>query len=139
VRDVLYTDTWESRKKSLEEKGYSSYKEFLESSRWKELKNRAKKHIFYKSCRVCKTQNEIDLHHKDYCHLHSMKSIIPLCRGCHDRIHEYAKETGFSVRLATRYCLRISQGRTIFNGLTTEKLKIKNQNKLIKRMNRKKQ
>jgi len=77
----------------LNELGYSSYKEYLNSEHWKSIRSK-----FYKSkrfqrigykCAACKSDKNLNLHHKTYKHLGNehLKDLILLCSICHKNVH----------------------------------------------------
>jgi hypothetical protein len=99
--DVTYSDTWDVRQKNLE----ISYSEFLNSDHWLAVKRKAKsRRKTYGKCMFCGSTHNIDLHHTSYKWIgtnHELRNVIPLCRFHHKEVHDYAKENGFSVRIAT--------------------------------------
>lgn len=99
--DLTHNDTWRTRGKNLK----TSYEEFLQSDHWKEVKKKAlSRKKTYGKCQICGTDKNIDLHHTSYKWIgtkHELRNIIPLCRRHHNEVHEYAKKTGYSVRIST--------------------------------------
>lgn len=96
----IYADTWMRREINL---GTFSYAEYLESSHWKQVKEKAQSRPNYKKCEFCSSTN-IELHHTSYKWIftkHELKTIISLCRDHHQEVHNVAKELGISVRIAT--------------------------------------
>ena len=75
--------------------GYNSYKDYLDGSHWKDLKNRYQKSKLLKVCRVCGTNKQLVLHHRTYNFLgqeHISIHVHLVCRRCHELIH-YNPET----------------------------------------------
>jgi len=99
--DQTYKDTWESRETAL---GENEYKDYLKSKQWANIKEKALKREYYQSCFKCGAKEGIELHHRSYKWIrtkYAMQGLIPLCRGCHQAVHDYAKTNGVSVRIAT--------------------------------------
>jgi hypothetical protein len=72
-----------------------SYQEYLKSEEWK----RIRKKVLIKfdwSCGVCKSKNDLHVHHKTYENigneLKHLKDLIVLCRNCHSLFHSKLKE-----------------------------------------------
>lgn len=74
--------------------GFNSYNEYLNSEHWKNKKLEWKKSNRPKYCVGCKDTNYI-LHHRSYVRLgdESLNDFIPLCGVCHNRVHEYLKNS----------------------------------------------
>jgi Zn finger protein HypA/HybF involved in hydrogenase expression len=101
--EANYKETWETRDIVLKELGIT-YKEYLESSHWKNIKKKASRRKRYVKCEKCESKNNINLHHKHYrflFHKHELHSIIALCKTCHEQVHSISKETKKSVRQST--------------------------------------
>lgn len=84
----------------------SGYREYLRSPHWKEFRQRYRESDLPQRCLGCKDP-AYELHHVDYSRLgcEELTDVIPLCRGCHQRVHDYAdrrrmgvKETGKILR-----------------------------------------
>ena len=101
VLDLTHDDTWRTRSKNLK----TTYEEFLQSDHWKQVKKKAlSRKKTYGKCQICGTDKNIDLHHTSYKWIgtkHELRNVIPLCRRHHNEVHEYAKRTGYSVRIST--------------------------------------
>lgn len=99
--DSTYKDTWKSRSKFLD----SSYEEFLRSEHWEKTKKKAaKRQHVYGKCRFCGSDKGVELHHTSYKWINTkdeLRCIIPLCREHHQEVHDYARDSGISVRRAT--------------------------------------
>lgn len=69
-----------------------TYKEYLESAHWADVRKRFYQHNA-KQCRVCQTTNDIHLHHRTYKNLgrEKMSDLVPLCGAHHDELHRKAK------------------------------------------------
>ncbi len=100
--DIEYLDTWLTRKENLNSLEVKEYKDFLLSSIWIELKEKASKRENYKKCYVCGCQDNLELHHLSYKHLNELRNVRSVCRDHHQQIHDFAKAMDLSVRLATR-------------------------------------
>lgn len=79
---------------------YETYKEYLQSEHWKDIKKR-----FYKSklnkhkCYVCGNRYDLHLHHKSYKRLGEERlwDLVQLCGRCHKQAHallNQAREKG---------------------------------------------
>ena len=102
--DTTYEDTWNTREERLRELGMS-YKEFLLSDMWREVKLKAKSRKNYQTCEFCDC-SEVDLHHSSYKWLGTkdeLRTVYACCRYHHELIHRMAKELNISVRLSTNY------------------------------------
>jgi len=111
--EVTYKETWANRDIVLSEIGMT-YKEYLSSDHWKELKKRASRKKRYKQCNTCGTKEKLQLHHRHYrfmMHIHELHSIVCLCDTCHNSIHLIAYRNDLSVRLATNAFLKIYKNR----------------------------
>jgi hypothetical protein len=99
--DYKFEDTWIRRESNLDN---ISYKDYLNSNWWKEIKNKAKQREHYCKCQFCNTDKNIELHHTSYKWIFTkdeLRTIIPLCREHHQEVHDYAKVNNLSVRVAT--------------------------------------
>lgn len=104
--DEIFADTWGRRSVNL---NGISYKDYLLSDHWKGIKLKASKRPNYKKCEFCDCQ-KVELHHTSYkwlWHKSELNVIIALCRKHHQEVHDLAKTTGLSVRLATTKLRRI--------------------------------
>jgi len=106
--DTTYEDTWIRRESNLEK---ISYKDYLNSDWWKEVKKKAKaKPETYGKCQFCDNKENIELHHTSYKWIFTkdeLRTIIPLCREHHQMVHDYAKVNNVSVRIATNEIRKI--------------------------------
>lgn len=83
---------------------HSSYKEYLESEWWKQVKHKTLNAKAYKRCQFCDIEEDIHLHHTSYKWINTPKElcvIIPLCKEHHYEVHKYAKDNSISIRVAT--------------------------------------
>lgn len=73
----------------LRELGYRSYKQYLGSEHWEELKEQYRRSRLPQKCLVCFSPN-VDLHHKSYRRLGAERTedLVPLCRDHHDELHD---------------------------------------------------
>jgi uncharacterized lipoprotein len=103
-----FYETWKTRAIVLSEIGMT-YSEYLNSEHWKKVKDKASKRKVYQSCEICKSKQNINLHHKHYrflMHIHELHSIIALCEPCHNKVHDLARAKNKSVREATLILIR---------------------------------
>lgn len=101
--DKEYLDTWNTREENLTALDIQTYKEFLDSNLWKELKTKARKRSNYQKCYLCGCKDNLEFHHLSYKHLTELRNVRSVCRTHHQEIHDYAKDNGISVRLATNH------------------------------------
>lgn len=103
VLEVSHSDTWRVRNEKLN----ISYKEYLNSDHWRNLKKTAaKRPNNYGSCRFCGCTKNIELHHKTYRWImtpYDLSTIVPLCRTHHQEVHDYAKENNLPIEKATSF------------------------------------
>ena len=73
--------------------GFASYREYLASPHWAEVKLRFGEHS-PRQCAACHKPNiRLALHHKTYKRLgrEKMDDLVYLCDGCHQEVHRSAK------------------------------------------------
>lgn len=100
--DERYLDTWVRRDSALAKHGFT-YREFLTSEHWMNVKMKASQRPNYQKCMFCNC-TKIELHHTSYKWVFTkdeLRNIIALCREHHEEIHNYAKHNDMSVRIAT--------------------------------------
>lgn len=99
-------------KGQLGELGFGTYREFVDSTLWREFKKR----YFVchrRKCRACGKETDlVSLHHSDYTVLLNPMRVIPICNTCHLRIHKelepkYAKQ---GVKVNTRRVCKERKG-----------------------------
>lgn len=93
------------RNKQLKEGGFESYKQFLESSFWKALRNKLRQKRFFNICCCCGSGENINLHHikyKNFLEEASHRYIFPLCQNCHNEVHKKSREKNISFKVAMR-------------------------------------
>lgn len=102
--DRTYKDTWNTRSSNLNILGFSSYQEYLDSDLWKSLREKAKTREHFSECYLCRSKENINLHHRSYkwIHLPILRNIISLCQKHHNELHDIAKVEGISVLIATK-------------------------------------
>ena len=108
--DKTYSDTWNTREQRLKELG-TTYKDFLQSAYWLDVKTKAQSRLAYRCCKVCGSISGIDLHHTSYKWLGTkdeLRCVVPLCRKHHESIHNLAKSKQISVRLASNIVINKS-------------------------------
>ena len=72
------------------------YNDYIKSDEW----FRKREEIFKlkgRKCYICNTSNNLDIHHLSYEFLgyeeeNDFKDVIPLCRNCHKKLHDFIKE-----------------------------------------------
>lgn len=98
--DEIYSDTWDRREQNLRGVSYADY---LKSDHWAEVRRKASKRANYKKCEFCEC-TDVDLHHTSYKWIwtdQELRCIVALCRVHHQEVHDLAKASRLSVRLAT--------------------------------------
>lgn len=73
----------------------SNYKDYLQTTHWREIRSRYWESKYKKCCEVCKKENlNLDLHHKSYKRLGNeyLSDFILLCRNCHTGTHIVYKQ-----------------------------------------------
>ena len=85
-----------------------SYKDYLCSDFWKQIKIQLKSFPEFRKCYGCETTKNLEMHHKHYRHIFSKKlhhhrdAILPLCRKCHQESHDLSFENGWGLSQAAR-------------------------------------
>ena len=77
----------------IDNNSFIDYKKYLQSPRWKKLRERAKKRDEY-CCKVCNSITNLQVHHRNYYRLKKdgeIKDLITLCERCHKMFHLYNK------------------------------------------------
>jgi len=72
----------------------NSYKNYLNSEHWKDVKYRFNKSkLNKKCCYACKNKENLNLHHKTYKRLghEKLNDLIYLCQSCHNIVHNILK------------------------------------------------
>lgn len=101
----------------LKKLGFKTYKEYLESELWKNLK----KQIYAKKdkCDCCGSRDNLQIHHASYTFMRtkkdgkrvgSIKGLKLLCKNCHKKVHENAKIFNVGLVEATSILLRGTAG-----------------------------
>jgi hypothetical protein len=104
--DEIYADTWGRREDNL---GSLTYKEYLSSDHWREVREKALARANYQKCEFCDSI-DVELHHTSYKWVktsNELRVIISLCRNHHQEIHDLAKNKDVSVRVATNLLRKI--------------------------------
>jgi 5-methylcytosine-specific restriction endonuclease McrA len=109
---------------TLESLGFGSYREYLRSDRWQELRRRffaessrvanMRKRLGTLCCEFCGvTGRPLDLHHRTYKRLgrEKLTDLVLLCRDCHRTVHKEPKDV--SVWAATQKVSVISTGHKL--------------------------
>lgn len=73
--------------------GYKNYNDYLKSEHWKQKKLEYESSGRLLRCLTCNDEKYI-LHHRSYVRLgdESLNDLIPLCKTCHHKIHQWFKE-----------------------------------------------
>jgi hypothetical protein len=98
--DEVYADTWARRDATL---GEMTYADYLRSEHWALVRKKAAGRPNYQKCEFCDSL-DIELHHTSYKWIltkHELRTVISLCRTHHQAVHDLAKASGASVRVAT--------------------------------------
>lgn len=68
---------------------FRSYKDYINSPEWKDLKVKIGNLRGYK-CEICSNTQNLQLHHKTYANLYDepLEDLQLVCGGCHTNIHE---------------------------------------------------
>lgn len=92
--------------------GFPSYDDYLRSDQWMQFKEKFRRSGLPQDCVGCQG-TPIELHHRNYGRIghESLRDVLPLCRDCHRRVHEYAKEHQLGV-FATPQILQALHGWT---------------------------
>lgn len=134
--DMTYRDTWIRRDERLRQLGFTAYRDYLNSGHWKKISKKAYSRANYQRCEVCGS-GKVQLHHSTYKWLGDkaeLRSVNSFCDVHHLLIHELARLSGMSIRLATNYIReqdtvtslsqirKVSTNfREVYNFLTTER------------------
>ncbi len=76
----------------LKRLGFATYREYLTSDHWRDVKARYAASDLPKFCIGCSAPYQV-LHHRTYTRLgkEMLLDFVPLCHGCHEKIHEFEK------------------------------------------------
>jgi 5-methylcytosine-specific restriction endonuclease McrA len=83
---------FEEFRRKLRRLGFNSYGAYLQSSHWRKYRDRYVASGLPLCCTACGS-SKYQLHHVTYDCLgdERLSDVIPLCRECHERVHEHAK------------------------------------------------
>ena len=89
-------EVFSQREKLLQENGFVSYSEYLQSEEWKELKAkiRKRKGAKWNFCNICGGDKNLNIHHSSYRVIgikHPGNTIKILCQPCHNQLHGLCK------------------------------------------------
>lgn len=67
-----------------------TYKEYLKTKHWQNIKNKMYKSKYKYECYCCGAKRGLQLHHKSYKRVGNEKlnDLIYLCGNCHELVHE---------------------------------------------------
>lgn len=82
-----------------------TYKDYLKTEHWKNIKMKMKNSKYKYMCYSCKSKTKLQLHHKSYKRVGNEKltDLIWLCEDCHKKTHEINKN-GSSLWKSARIC-----------------------------------
>ena len=71
-----------------------TYKEYLQTNHWKQIRKKALKFAKYR-CQLCNSNNQLHTHHRSYVNLgcEKPKDVIVLCSECHGKFHDILTHT----------------------------------------------
>lgn len=104
----------------LRELNIPTYKEYLQSKYWKDIKERMYSSKVVKECFCCQKTNNLDIHHRKYkakdIDTLNITNLVYLCRNCHIEVHRQQKENkALTINQATkrlrRYYKKKSYGK----------------------------
>lgn len=114
-----YQKDWYHQQKNLDKSGFYSYGQYLKSPTWQKIKNYVSL-LKITECFICGGKYEV-LHHLTYRYIRkyvsdvkiekSLINILPLCRKCHDNIHNVNHSKKVSVVSATDELCKIHKKR----------------------------
>lgn len=73
----------------------SSYKQYLKSEHWLNVKRRFRASSFCKNeCRICGNKKNLHIHHKTYKRVGNerLSDLEELCASCHKSLHKHLKK-----------------------------------------------
>jgi hypothetical protein len=77
----------------------TEYQDYINSFEWKEKRREVFSH-YGQICQACKISSKtLDVHHKTYKNFgknEPMEDVVPLCRDCHEDIHQIHKRNRYS-------------------------------------------
>jgi hypothetical protein len=97
--------------------GFSSYREYLLSPHWEDIKTAYRNNLTLpQHCLVCKNTT-FQLHHRSYVRIgHELiGDIIPLCGECHQKVHKWLKDNNkplSATHVAVRKIGHITRGKS---------------------------
>lgn len=81
---------YRQRNELLKEMGFSSYRDYLDSDLWREIKRKKLTKTVAVRCRICLRNNATTLHHTSYDQSvmtgEDLEPLVPICRWCHKAI-----------------------------------------------------
>jgi 5-methylcytosine-specific restriction endonuclease McrA len=91
------------------------YRDYLKSHHWKKKQIAFYKSTILKVCAGCGRKDKLRLHHKNYKNLGNERfgnDIVVVCRGCHDKIHDYINDNeGIGLKEATEIVLAMEASK----------------------------
>lgn len=100
---------------------HECYSTYLLSQHWQDVRLRYRNSKLPQNCYICKSSNNLNLHHKTYKRLghERLNDLMYLCRDCHELTHKFLKiKTGNKInlwnaakKLKSRYKLKVRQTR----------------------------
>lgn len=99
-RDAKSEQKFYRKRRKMQKRRFEKYSKYLDSKEWlKRKKDYYSKHP--KECAICRTKQDIDLHHMSYRNLGNERDsdLVPLCHPHHEEYHNtnqnISKETTF--------------------------------------------
>lgn len=91
--------TFRSRLAAL---GFDSYRRYLGSAHWREVKERYRASDRPQECYCCGDPDKVHLHHKTYARIGAelLDDLVPLCRRCHSLVHVLERRGDIGLDLA---------------------------------------
>jgi hypothetical protein len=79
--------------------GFASYRDYLASPHWREVRLAYRRSSLPQECIGCRSPR-YQLHHRSYARIgrEKLTDFIPLCRDCHKRVHAFEKIHGTRIQ-----------------------------------------
>jgi uncharacterized protein YjaZ len=101
-----------AKKKTFVRLPKSEYKNYINSPKWRAVRQRYFKSKLPQDCLICNSP-KVDLHHRTYKRLgfEYLVDLMPLCREHHDDCHAYIKKHNQNLTSGTNRYLRANTNR----------------------------
>lgn len=92
----------------LHSQGYDSYRQYLRSEHWADVRRRFWASNLPKTCGGCGAGRGLHLHHRTYKRIGAewLTDLILVCADCHNAVHDFENRTGAHPWRATNKTLR---------------------------------